>query len=304
MDSEKLNYFLEIAHQGSFSKAARRLGISQPTLSRAVKNLEERIGAQLFDRESSPIKLTAAGEALLPKVSEALGSIEEGLLAVREAVAEGDLALDIGYLPPSYQTFVGDLFNALGRSLDSVTINPHPQDAGPMLDSLRAGKLDIAFIGMICKELDSEFDSFLLWHIPLCLVVASNHSLANRDEVPLDEAGSFPLVSLSAEAFPGRHELITSLCREAGLRPGSVRRADSLLSALAMIGNSDGFSIMPSEVANIASDHVRFVNLTDPEAVVPFHAIVRKGEARRNVLAVLHEARRMVSAKIAPTNGE
>lgn len=297
MDTRKLKYFLVVAEELSFSKAARRLGIGQPVLSRAIKDLENFIGTDLFLREVNPIQLTPAAEALLPKVDEALMVLDEGMEAVRQVEAAEETVLDVGYLPSSYESFVGDALNVFCQVLPGVRLNPHPQDAGPMVEGIRLGKLDVAFIGHTCSKLEREFDLFFLHRIPLCVVVAEHHPLAKSESVKLEQFDDFPLISLDAEGFPGRHELITSLCRKAGIKPKSVKRVKDLLSALANIANSDAFTVMPVEVKSIATKHVRFLKMTEPEAGVDFHALVKKGEARKIVLTLLNECKRIVSSK-------
>lgn len=297
MDLKKLQYFMAVAEELSFSKAARRLGIGQPTLSRAIKDLEKTIDSALFLREVTPIKLTPAAEALLPKVDEALLVLEEGLEAVRQVEAAGETVLDIGYLPSSYESFIGDALTAFCQAMPTIRLNPHPQDAGSMVEGLRSGKLDIAFIGHICPELEREFDLFFLWRIPLCIVFAEHHPRGTSKTVKLNEFADYPLISLNADSFPGRHERIMNLCRKAGLKPKSIKRVDGLLSALAHIAGSDAFAIMPREVENIATKHVHFIELAQPEAYVDFHALVKKGESRKIVLTLLNECRRIINSR-------
>ena len=299
MDLKKLKHFLIVAEELSFSKAARRLGIRQPALSRSIKDLETTIGTALFLREVSPIQLTPAAEALLPKVDEALMALDEGMEAVRQVKAAGETVLDIGYLPSAYESFVGDALNVFCQTLPGIRLNPHPQNAGLMVDGVRSGRLDVAFIGYTCAELEREFDRFFLYRIPLCVVVAEHHTLAKYESVELKQFAGFPLVSLNAENFPGRHELITNLCRQADIKPKSVRRVDSLLSALATIASGDAFTIMPREVESIATKHVRFLKLTRPDAAIDFHALVQKGESRKIVLTLLNECRRIAGAKFS-----
>lgn len=299
MDVKKLNYLLVVAEELSFSKAARRLGIRQPALSKAVKDLENTIGTALFLRDVTPIQLTPAAEALLPKVDEALMVLDEGMEAVRQVKAAGEAILDVGYLPASYESFLGDALNIFSEAFPEIRLTPHPQDAGPMVEGIRSGKLDIAFIGYTCTELEREFDQFFLCKLPLRVVVAKHHPLAKSASVKLEQLAEFPLISLNAEGFPGRHELITGLCREAGIKPKPIKRVDGLLSALATIAGSNAFTIMPSEVENIATKHVCFLNLTDPIAGIDFHALVKKGEARKVVLTLLNECRRIAEAKFS-----
>lgn len=134
----------------------------------------------------------------------------------------------------------------------------------------------------------------------MCVVVAEHHPLAKSESVKLKQFAEYPLISLEAENFPGRHELITSLCRESSIKPTSVKRVDGLLSALANIANGDAFTIMPREVMSIATSHVRFLKLVEPDSGVKFHALVKKGESRKIVLTLLNECRRIVNSKLLP----
>lgn len=238
-----------------------------------------------------------AGEAFIPRVDEALLSIEEGLQAVREASSRCEAQIDIGFLASSYDTFVGDVLNVFRQTFASTQLTPHPMDPGTMVDALRAGKIDIAFIGHICPELEKEFDVFRLWRIPLAVVVGAQHPLAQRGSVELSELEGLPLVSLDDERFPGRHALILHTLREAGVTPGESRQVDSPLTALAHVAATEAYALMPSEVVSIATRHVRFVPLRDSVPGVDFYALVRRDEARKAVLTLLNECKRIVEAK-------
>lgn len=297
MDTHKLRYFLAVAEDLSFSKAARRIGIGQPALSRAIKELESRLGVNLFFREAGSIRLTPAAEAFLPRVDEALLILEEGLEAARKAGSKCETVLEIGYLPSSYESFVGDTLNLFNQAFPYIQLNPHPLDVGQMIDGLRSGKLDVAFVGQICPELEREFDPFFIWNIPICVVLAERHPLAKEAALTLAQLADYPLISLSAESFPGRHATINARFREAGVKPRHGKRVDSLLEAMANIAHSDAFTLMPREAQSIASKHVRFIKLVSPETSIAFHALVRKGEARKIVLNLLNQCRSIVSTR-------
>jgi len=297
MDTKKLHYFTIVAEELSISKAARRLGMGQPALSRAIRDLEERVGSALFTREANHIRLSAAGTAFLPRAAEAIEAIEAGLSSVREVAARQRLALDIGYLPSSYEHFVGDALSAFCQTFPKINLTPHPMNAGPMIDHLRAGKLDVALAGHSRPELADEFDVFKIRSIPLRAVVAEHHPAAKDQEVELSDFADSPLVSLCSSGFPGRHELIMSVCRKARLRPISVHQAEDLLSALAHIASSEAFSIMPAEVQSLATSHVRFLAIRNLDASIEFHALVRKDESRKELLTLLQECRRIALAK-------
>ena len=285
MDLRKLTYFVTVADELNFSRAARRLGVSQPVVSRAIKELEHLVEAKLFFRESNFIKLTPAGETLLPRVEEALSAMEEGMKSVRDVAALGLSVIDVGYLPSFCQTF------------PDTRVNPHPSDPGQMVEDLRSGKIDVALIGYICPEVHKEFDAFFLSKIPTSLVVAAHHPIARKPAMDLEELSMFPLVSLESKHFPGRHEFITQTLKEKGIPPKSIRRVDSLLSVLANIANSDGFSMMPTEVESVATQHVKFLQLDTWDIEVDFHALVRRDESRKTILTLLQECRRILKSR-------
>ena len=297
MDLRKLTYFVTVADELNFSRAARRLGVSQPVVSRAIKELEHLVEAKLFFRESNFIKLTPAGETLLPRVEEALSAMEEGMKSVRDVAALGLSVIDVGYLPSSYDAFVGDAFNVFCQTFPDTRVNPHPSDPGQMVEDLRSGKIDVALIGYICPEVHKEFDAFFLSKIPTSLVVAAHHPIARKPAMDLEELSMFPLVSLESKHFPGRHEFITQTLKEKGISPKSIRRVDSLLSVLANIANSDGFSMMPMEVESVATQHVKFLQLDTWDIGVDFHALVRRDESRKTILTLLQECRRILKSR-------
>jgi DNA-binding transcriptional LysR family regulator len=297
IDLKKLSIFIAVAEELSFSKAARKLGLGQPVVSRAIQEIEKQVGTELFLREASSIRLTPAGEAFLPRVDEALLSLEQGLAELRQAVSKCGTAIDVAYLPSAYASFVGDAFSVFRQAFPETELTPHPLEAGPMLEQLRDGKLDIALIGHICPEMEKEFDVFHLYDLPMAAVVSENHPLAQQGQIRLQELADFPLISLASQSYPGRHELILGTLRKAGVHPQEVRRADNLLAALARVAGSQAYTLMPMEVKTLASEHVRFIPLHETVAQVASHAMVRRGESRKQVLTLLNECRRIAQAR-------
>ena len=131
----------------------------------------------------------------------------------------------------------------------------------------------------------------------MVIVLGAQHPLAKKERLELSELAELPLISLDSENFPGRHALILQALRTAGVNPAEIRQVDGPLTALAHIAASDVFSLMPSEVESIATQHVRFIPLKDPGPSVDFYALVRRDEARKSVLTLLNECKRIVEAK-------
>ncbi|MEM9398768.1 MAG: LysR family transcriptional regulator [Verrucomicrobiota bacterium] len=297
MDLRKLRYFQSVAQELSFSKAARRIGISQPTLSRAIQDVEDYFGATLFLRGSNSIQLTEAGDLLINKVDEILVLLEEAQLTTKQLQSTRNTLLRIGCLPCMFPSFLGDALNIFCQSKPNVKIEPHSLNTGPVIDLLRRRELDIAFLGHMCEELQKEFAHFTIAHIPLAAVVAAHHPLADSKSIELIELKAYSMVGLTVEEFPKRTALMISACNEAGFTPEIERDANSLFSALASVSSSNTFTLMPIEMQHIAPPQVKFLHLKTPQTNFEIVALTQPDESRKSVLALLHECIRVAKSK-------
>ena len=179
MDTQSLAAFIEVAESGSFSRAAERLHLSQPAVSKRVAALEEQIGKAVFDRVGRSISLTDAGRALLPYARRALQDIEDGGRALTHLSGQVGGRLSIGTshhiglhrLPPVLREFT--------RLYPSVDLDIHFMDSEVACQAVVAGKLEIGIVTLPTQALPN-LEMRLIWPDPLTVVVAPEHPLAKK----------------------------------------------------------------------------------------------------------------------------
>ncbi|MEM1222309.1 MAG: LysR family transcriptional regulator [Verrucomicrobiota bacterium] len=299
MELKRLKYFVTAAHELSFSKAARKLGVSQPVLSRGIKELEAYVGTELFFRSTTEISLTAAGEVMLPKADEALLILDETIQSARQAVKGRDTTLDIAYLPVALEAFVGTAFETMGQAVNGIALRPHEMSTQRQIDKLRDGKIDIGIIGYYeGDDFGSEFDIFDICDVEMALVVPSSSRHARQFRVPLDSLNEYDFIAYDPEEFPQCENAIRGLFNKRNTPHNPVMHVNSLQSAITAVGAGSSYAVMAVLAHSIASRQVSFVSLDPGGFVIKFAALVRRDEKRKSVLAFLQECRRIAETRI------
>src|SRR5262245_1194165 len=216
MELRHLRYFVTVAEELHFGRAAKRLNISQPPLSRQIQELEEELGFQLFIREYHKVELTGAGQVYLAQIKRILDQLD---VARQEAIAvargqKGRLRIGYGvHLPEGYLPRVVAAFSAERRVDIDILEAPSPR----ILQMLNEKAVDVAFVmapfdrtGLVVRELMRE---------PLMIVVAAGHRLANTPLSNLAQLAEENFVVCRRYEEPGFRELVEGLCREAGFIP-------------------------------------------------------------------------------------
>jgi DNA-binding transcriptional LysR family regulator len=217
-----LRYFVAVAEELNFSRAARRLRMAQPPLSVAIRQLEQEIGTSLFHRSSREVKLTAAGAVLLERAHRTLAEAEGAVVAARRAGA-GELGrLRLGYSWTARFETLPALGQALrGRSPD-VELLTEEMRTQRMPAALRSGAIDIALA--VHPEVVSELAYRVLRRERIVAVISSAHALAEADEIAL-EALAGDLILFPRDLAPSLHDFYLSLCRRAGFEPRDARES-------------------------------------------------------------------------------
>ena len=233
MEVRQLEFFVAVAEELHFGRAAERLHIGQPAVSQQVARLERELGVQLFDRTTRRVKLTAAGGRLLPEAQATLAAFGRLRSAVAEPVAEITGPLRLG-------TSQG-LGDRLDRVLDSIaTLAPQVDvrlvslPSADRLDALRRGELDAAFVRP--AALVTGLDTVAVWNETLVAALPATHVAAARSLVPLTDLASTPLRLSPRAANPGLYDFVTGLLQQSGVEPPGGPAIGSVYDALAEIG--------------------------------------------------------------------
>ncbi|MGB0370297.1 MAG: LysR family transcriptional regulator [Opitutales bacterium] len=294
MKVARLKYFMVTAEELSFSKAARRLGIGQPSLSRAIKELEREVGAQLFTRNTNRVTLTDIGELILPKVDEALLLIEETFRDIQEFAVGKDGRLNIGYLPILLNAFLSDALETFRQTTPGIAVYPAEMSPTQQKAALRAGELDICFTKLFTsEEMDPDFDYFELFGVDVCAVVSSKDALARYDELEISAFKDRRLVGYSLTEFPECDVEFRKVFKDNAMRHDPLVRANSIQNALTAIDAGRSFALMPFVKGESICNGLKVIRLNPSVSSMCFYGVVLRDEKRKSVLSFLQECRRI-----------
>ena len=269
MDLRHLRYFQAVAEELSFSRAAKRLRIAQPALSRAVQELERDVGALLIERNRRTVALTPAGSVLLSETALVLDRLEESLRRVRRTAAGEEGELRLGYIGPPTQRFLGRLLHHYRQRFPKVSVHLEERTPERVWEMVAKGRLSVALTRPLPGHGERSLSTLLLRKEPLVIVVPAKHPLAENDTVTWKALAEEPLIVLARREGVGLHDEILSACRAAGFTPRIAHSPSLMGTVLSYVEAGAGLGIATDSVANSAMpESLRFVPVT-PVRTVP-----------------------------------
>jgi DNA-binding transcriptional LysR family regulator len=259
MDLRQLSYFVAVAEEGQFTRAAERVSVAQPAVSAQIGRLERELGERLFHRDPRSVMLTPAGDALLPHARAALAAAERGrdTIASLRGMLTGRLRVGVaGPMDHRLAQVLGEFHQA--HPAIEIALS-HGQNE-PMLDTLARGELDAALVGLGAQAQPPGVEAREVATEPLVVCVHREHPLREREAVALAELRDEPLLTLPQGS--GLRTLVFNACRELGFLPRVVGETAELRSLVELAGVGLGVAIVPRSAAE--SD-VAILRLTRPE---------------------------------------
>ncbi len=277
MELRHLRYFVAVAEELNFTRAAQRLHTAQPSLSQQIRQLEDEVGVRLLERTKRSVQLTAAGRVMLHEAKDILSRVDHAVhMAGKAATGQaGEIALgtfigaDVRILPR--------IRPALARRLPEVRLVLHSRYVLDPLAGLRAGTLDLAFLRGPLREPDLASEEILREKI--VAVVPAHHRLARLPRITVTRLDDLPCIAMSRTAAPGLHDAVTEFYQQAKVTVQPTQRADNVLGHLAMVAAGLGFALLPDYVSSILPTGVVVRPLDwSPEPMVSTVLAYRKGE--------------------------
>jgi DNA-binding transcriptional LysR family regulator len=286
-DLRQLRYFVAVAEELNFTRAAERLHMAQPPLSAAIRQLEEQLGVALFERTTREVKLTTAGRALLDRAPKLLAEADE-LFAAVQAVERGPSGrLTLGVAPPARYGLGPELSAACSAAAPGVMLYPREDTTGVLMRDLRAGRLDLVLA--FCAPPDDALERIRLRDEPAVLHVASDHPLASHSSVALTDLREESLIVAGGPDSPGYTSEVVGLCRGAGFEPATVPDPYPDLGLGAV---RERLGVVIYVRSAFPPDHAgsAFVPI-EPAVTLPFDLLWRRGARSGALDAVLDVAR-------------
>lgn len=244
MELRHLRYFVAAAEAENVSRAALRLHVSQPALSRQIRDLESELGFPLFERSAKSVRLTEAGKAFLPEAQAVLGRVEEAVKTAKAAATGRRLELHVGYAPSPMARIMPPALRAFQKRFPNVKVSLHDLSTEEMLSRVREGVLQLAFLVQPSRAMLRGLHFSELARDPMCLAVAPDHPLARRRSVTLEQASREPLVVFSRAEYPEYFEYLQTSFRAIKAKPKIAEEHDSAASVIAAIESGCGVAIV------------------------------------------------------------
>ncbi|MCP5365711.1 MAG: LysR family transcriptional regulator [Hyphomicrobiales bacterium] len=295
MELRHLRYFCTVAEELNMTRAAQRLCIAQPPLTRQIKQLEEEVGVSLFRREPRGLSLTPAGKFFLDQTTQILERVTNAVEATQLVAQTGRMVFGIGFVPTLFYGQLPLLIRQL-RQNDTVEIVLSELVTLQQIQALKAGRIDIGF-GRIRIE-DPLVEQEMLFDEPIVAALPCTHPLAKLSP-SLSELAKFPLITFPATPHPNFSDIILGLFRRRGLETKVVQQTNEVQTALGLVAADMGFTLVPDVVRRVQRDGVVYVPLAEGNITSPIFCSRRK-ETPSDVMRQANEIlRELVENRLA-----
>ena len=258
----RLKHFIAVAEELHVGRAAVRLHMSQPPLSRSIHQLEESLDVQLFIRTSHGVELTNEGEVFLVEARKILKMVERACEVTNQA-KRGEIGrLVIGYYGSVIFSVLPRLMAEFKRRYPLADISIHNMKKGEQIQGLRDHSIHIGFIRYVSDEPDIISNNII--SEPIQVALPQNHALAAQASVSLDELNNQPMIIFPRSPRPSFADQVVMVCRKAGFVPNVVHEADDAESTIALISAGVGVSLVPSSLVHLQVPGVVYKPLLPP----------------------------------------
>jgi DNA-binding transcriptional LysR family regulator len=284
-----LRYFVAVAEERHFGRAAARLHIAQPPLSQQIRRFEAELGEPLLYRTTRSVELAPAGEVLLERSREILAAVDAAIDDARRA-ARGEYGrLAIGFTGSCTYTMLPALAAAFARELPGVVLDLRGELLTPaQVAQLLDGTLDLGLLRPPVRE--RELTTEVLRSEPLLAVLPESHALAGADAVPLEQLEGEPFVTYPSHFRSVVHDAVEDACAAHGFKPHAAHEVGETATLVSFVAAGLGVSLVPASVRNMTVHGAVYRPLVDDATRVELAAAWRRDDARpvlRRALAVI-----------------
>ena len=278
MELRHLRYFVGVAETENVSRAALKLHISQPAVSRQIRDLEAEIGVALLERVGKSVKLTETGRVFLNEARAILNRTNNAVLKARIVAGKSDSELHVGDFSIAVGRIMPRLLRNYKKAMPNVQIRLHDWPVEKEIAAVRDGRLQLA---IIIPPLTGNWRSQLrfqeLMTIRVCLAVSCKHRFAKRTAVSLTEAAREPFIGLLHEEYPQHRVYVNAVFARVKHKPHFVEEHDGWTELFSAVDAGTGVAIASEAFDYAFGGRVKFVPLTPEPKRVPLGIIYRKG---------------------------
>jgi DNA-binding transcriptional LysR family regulator len=276
MELRHLRYFVAVAEEENVSRAALKLHVSQPGLSRQIRDLEDEIGFQLFERSAKSLKLTAAGKVFLAEAKSVLQHADDAVKKARAISGGMNGEINVGYAPSLTVQILPQALRTFQEKFPGVRVALHDLSTEEMLAQLGEKKLQVALTVRPSAKLLRGLNFEELARYEGCVAVAPKNPLAKSKSVSLEQISREPLIAYSRKDYPEYHAMLEKLFAPVGRKPRIIGEHDGVSSIVAAVEAGRGFALVPSCVAGMVGPRLKLLSLKPALPPISVGAVWRK----------------------------
>ncbi|HLZ66708.1 MAG TPA: LysR family transcriptional regulator [Aliidongia sp.] len=285
-----MRYFVAVAEELHFSRAARRLHMAQPPLSQQIRNLEAELGMQLLARGRRPLRLTEAGRFFKNQALEILAKLDEAIEGARRISRDQNDWIGIGYIGSAMNMLLPPVLRRFHAERPGVEVLLYEMSYEAQKAALLEGRIHVGFVDLSLGT--DVLAEELLYEEPMTVAVPQSHPLADRTEISLAELAAQPMVLCANSTSRGTaNDYLISLIRAAGFEPKIAMEAQNVESALGLVVAGLGIALAVESFANTKRAGICFVSLGRRGPSVPMNAVYRPDERFSSRTAFLNIVR-------------
>ncbi|WP_129139503.1 LysR family transcriptional regulator [Modicisalibacter coralii] len=272
MELRHLRYFCVVAEELNLTRAAQRLHMAQPPLTRQIKQLESELGTALFRRHARGLALTPTGQFFHEHALQILEKVDSTVLATRRLARSGRQVFAIGFVPSIFYSELPLLIRQL-RQKEEVELTLSELTTVQQIQALKAGRIDIGF-GRLRID-DPEVEQEVLFDEPIIAALPATHPLVGTTPT-LSELAGTPLIVYPATPRPSYADIVLGLFRRRGLKVNVIQEANELQTAIGLVASEMGFTLVPEQVQRLQRDDIAYAPLAESGLTSPILCSRRK----------------------------
>jgi DNA-binding transcriptional LysR family regulator len=266
MELRHLRYFLAVAEECHFGRAARRLFISQPPLSRQIRDLEEELGVDLLERSGRQVRLTDAGRQFLDGSRQTLAQAERAVAMAKQAAQGKAGFLSVGYIPTGDLGVIPRVLGPFRRRYPKVELELRSLPITTQIDELRRERIHLGFLRPPVHAPDLRIER--IYRESLLVAIQKKNPLARRGRIRVRSLADQPLLMFPRRLAPTYYDELVAFFRRAGVSPTIAHEVESLQTQLSLVSAGLGIALLPASVREIRRSGVTYRELSEPAPTV------------------------------------
>lgn len=291
LELRHLRYFITVAEELHFGRAAARLHMAQPPLSQQIRQLEEELGFQLFYRTKRSVQITEAGAVFLAECRRIMQQLDQAV-QLGQQVSRGERGqLVIGFVSSAAYSVLPTLLQSFRAAAPEVSLELHELTTDQQIQWLRDRRMDV---GLVRPPVDEpDFCLMPLFEEPLVVALPQQHPLTQQPNVSLKDLAGKPFVLFPRPLAPGLYDQIISLCQQSGFSPAVVQEAIQMQTIISLVAAEIGVAIVPLSLKNLQRTGVVYRELQEPTPKAAIALLTRQADPSPTVQKFLAIAQKL-----------